>query len=724
MSGASGDGSALARGRPGEGRRPDGATRGLDALFRPRSIAIIGASTDPRKLGGRPLANMLRGGFTGRLYPVNPGAREVQGLPAFASLEAIPEPVDQAVIAVPAAAAPDALEACIRKGVRVAVMFSSGFGELGAEGRAVQQRMAARCRESGMRLLGPNCLGVMNPADGVFCTFSGSLTGNRAWPRAGGIGIATQSGAVGTYCYTLLADRGAGISHYVATGNEADVDVAACIAWLAEDEATRVILTYLEGCRDGPRLREALAACAARGKPVVAMKVGVSEAGAAATISHTGTLAGSDAGYQAAFDEAGVWRARSLEEAADVAVACTAGALPRGRRLGVITVSGGAGALLADEAAARGLEMPEIPEEAQKAILALVPFASPRNPVDATAQTGNDRTLLTRMMAIMMGEPDGPARFDVFIAFLAFVAENADAFATVLPALEALRRQRPETAFILSMRGSPEQRRMLLEKGLFLCEDPTEALRTAAALVHFGTRPPMAPAPAVPATARAPLPDGPLDEAAARRLLAAAGVPFVAERVARSAAEAAEAATALGFPVALKVLSPDLAHKSDVGGVRLGLRDAREVAAAYDAMLREVRAAAPRARIEGALVSPMVQGGVETVLGVHRDPVFGPVVMFGLGGVFVEVFRDVAFRLAPLSREEALAQIDSIRGRALLEGARGRPPVDKGAIADALVALSRFALAHAEEVASVEVNPFIALPGGGLGVDAVILRDG
>lgn len=725
MSAASDDRSAQGRGGLNRPRQQYESARGLDALFRPRSIAIVGASTDPRKLGGRPLANMLRGGFKGRLYPVNPGAREVQGLPSFASLEAIPDPVDQAVIAVPAAAAPAALEACIRKGVRVAVMFSSGFGELGAEGRAVQQQMAARCRESGMRLLGPNCLGVMNPADGVFCTFTGSLTGNRAWPRVGRIGIATQSGAVGTYCYTLLADRGAGISHYVATGNEADVDVAACIAWLAQDDATEVILTYLEGCRDGARLREALALCAARGKPVVAMKVGVSEAGAAATISHTGTLAGSDAGYQAAFDEAGVWRARSLEEAADVAVACTAGALPRGRRLGVITVSGGAGALLADEAAARGLELPQIPEEAQKAILALVPFASPRNPVDATAQTGNDRTLLTRMMAIMMGEPDGPARFDVFIAFLAFVAENADAFETVLPALEALRKQRPETAFILSMRGSLEQRRMLLEKGFFLCEDPTEALRTAAALVHFGTRLPLALAPATaPATTRARLPEGPLDEAAARRLLAEAGVPFVAERVARSAAEAAEAATALGFPVALKVLSPDLAHKSDVGGVRLGLRDAAEVAAAYEAMLRQVREAAPQARIEGALVSPMVQGGVETVLGVHRDPVFGPVVMFGLGGVFVEVFRDVAFRLAPLTREAALAQIESIRGRALLEGARGRPPVDKGAIADALVALSRFAVAHADEVASVEINPFIALPKGGLGVDAVILRDG
>ncbi len=564
----------------------------------------------------------------------------------------------------------------------------------------------------------------MNPADGVYCTFSSSLRGTGAWPRIGRIGLATQSGLVGTYCIALLTERGAGFSHYVATGNEADVDVAACIAWLAQDDATEVILTYLEGCRDGARLREALALCAARGKPVVAMKVGVSEAGAAATASHTGTLAGNDAGYQAAFDAAGVWRARSLEEAADVAVACTAGKLPRGKRLGVITVSGGAGALLADAAAEDGLEMPELPEEAQRKIRALVPFASPRNPVDATAQTANDRTLLNRMMAIMMGEEGEPARFDLFIAFLGFIAENADSFAITMPALEELRRRYPETAFILSMRGTAEQRRELLDKGFFLCEDPNEALRAATALAHLGTRrTQLAAAAATPAIAAPkPLPAGPLDEAASRRALADAGIPFVPERVARSAAEAAEAARELGLPVALKVLSPDLAHKSDVGGVRLGLRDAAEVEAAYAAMMRRVRGAAPQARIVGALVSPMVQGGVETVLGVHRDPVFGPVVMFGLGGVFVEVFRDVAFRLAPLTRAEALAQIDSIRGRALLEGARGRPRMDKGAIADALVALSRFAAAHAGEVASVEINPFIALPEGGLGVDAVILR--
>jgi hypothetical protein len=230
----------------------------------------------------------------------------------------------------------------------------------------------------------------------------------------------------------------------------------------------------------------------------------------------------------------------------------------------------------------------------------------------------------------------------------------------------------------------------------------------------------VAPVPVPPPAAA--VPPGAIDEAMARRLLSEAGVPFAPERVARSAADAVDAAAALGFPVALKILSPDLAHKSDVGGVRLGLRDAAAVRATWDDMMRRVREAAPRAQITGALVSPMVQGGVETVLGVHRDPVFGPVVMFGLGGVFVEVFRDVAFRLAPLTREQALAQIDSIRGRALLDGARGRPPVDKGAIADALVALSRFAAAHAEEVASVEVNPFVALPDGGLGLDAVILR--
>ena len=693
---------------------PAGMAAGLDAVFRPASIAVIGASADPAKIGGRPVDFLKRAGFRGRILPVNPRGGTLQGLPAYASLDEVPWPVDQAVVAVPAAAVPEAIEACIRRGgVRAVVCFSAGFGELGKEGRAAQEAIAARCREAGIRLLGPNALGLINPGDGVFVTFSASIGPH--WPRPWRIAIASQSGAVATYLCTLLEYRGAGISHLVTTGNEADVDVAACIAWLAEDPATAVILAYLEGCRDGARLRAALRHAAAHGKRVVAMKVGVSEIGGAATLSHTGTLAGSDAGYQAAFEEAGAWRASSLSEAADVAVAAAAGPVPQGRRVGVLTVSGGAGAFLADAAAAEGMELPPLPEAAQAAIRALVPFAGPRNPVDSTAQIANDRSLLNRMLKAMLEA----RRFDALIAFLAFTGERPEAMAQLLPDLEALRAAHPGTLFLLSTRCAPSLRAELLDKGFPVMEEPRDAMRAAAALAWMGER--AAPVEPAPVPEAAPLPPGDLDEAAARRVLADAGIPFVAQRVARSAAEAVEAAKALGFPVALKVLSPDIAHKSDVGGVRLSLTDEAAIAEAYGAMMDTVREKAPRARITGALVSPMVRDGVETVLGIVRDPVFGPLVMFGLGGVFVEVFRDVAFRLAPLDREGALAMIRSVKGRALLEGARGRPPVDLAALADALVALSRFAVAHAETVESAEINPFIALPQGGMGVDAVIL---
>ncbi|MBV1799948.1 acetate--CoA ligase family protein [Siccirubricoccus sp. G192] len=687
---------------------------GLDALFRPASIAVIGASTDAAKIGGRPVDYLKRAGFKGRILPVNPGQREVQGLPAFASLDDAPGSVDLVVVAVPAAAVPEAIESCIRKGARAVVLFSAGFGEVDAKGRAAQQAILARCQAAGIRLLGPNALGLINPGDGVYCTFTASLGPH--WPRPGKVAIASQSGAVGTYCYTLLADRGCGISHLVTTGNEADIDIAACIAWLAEDPATEVILTYLEGCRDGARLRAALRLAAERGKRVVAMKVGVSEQGAAATASHTGTLAGSDAGYQAAFEEAGVWRASSLSEAADVAAACAAGDLPQGRRLGIVTVSGGAGAFMADMAATEGLGLPALPDAAQAEIRALLPFAAPRNPVDSTAQVANDRSLLGRMLAIMLRE----GGFDVLIAFLGFMGEDPARLALTLPALEELRARHPGTRFILCMRCLPAVRLDLHAKGFVTCVEPAEAMRIATALCWLGERGARQDALALPPASA--LPEGDLDEAACRRLLEAAGIPFAPQRVARNAAEAADAAATLGFPVVLKVLSPDLAHKSDVGGVRLNLRDAAEVATAFEAMLAEVRARAPAARIEGALVSPMVRDGVEVVLGATRDPVFGPLVMFGLGGVFVELFRDVAFRLAPIDHAGALAMLRSIKGRALLQGARGRQPVDEGALAEALVALSRFAAAHGEALESVEVNPFMALPQGGMGVDAVILR--
>ena len=320
------------------------------------------------------------------------------------------------------------------------------------------------------------------------------------------------------------------------------------------------------------------------------------------------------------------------------------------------------------------------------------------------------------MMDIMMkGAP-----FDIVIAYLGFAAENAGAMEAMMPGLTSLRDSYPDTRFLFCMRGPVAAKEALLKQGFPVTVEPRDAVRTAAALTWTGEQGP--PRVAEPVAKAAPLPEGALDEAACKRILAAAGVPFAEERTATNATEAVAAAGAIGFPVAMKVLSPDLAHKSEVGGVRLGLADAAAVSEAWDGMMASVRAKAPNARIEGALVAPMIGGGVETVIGMHRDPVFGPVMMFGLGGVFVEVLKDVAFALAPLTPETARKLILSVKGAALLKGARGKPPVDLDALTDALVALSRFAAAHADEIASVEINPFIALPKGGVGVDAVILR--
>jgi len=688
-------------------------TNKLDVLFRPRSIAVIGASAEVRRIGGRPVDFLKRSGFEGPIYPVNPRRDEVQGLRAYPSVAEIPGPVDHAIISVPVQDALSAIEACIAKGIKGGVMFTSGFREVSESGKALEDAIVQRCREGGFRLLGPNSLGFINVRDKVFSSFTGAV--EISWPTPGNIGIASQSGAFGMYCYTRLADRDIGISHFIATGNEADVDVAESIAWLAEDPTTDVILAYLESCRDGARLRDALALARARNKPVVVMKVGVSDIGALAAASHTGALAGSDAGFQAVFEETGAYRAGSMDEMLDVAQAAAQGVLPKGRRVGIISVSGGAGVLLSDAASEFGLEVPVLPEAAQAQIKEMIPFSSPRNPIDATAQVRNDFSVFGRILDV--GVEQG--NFDIIVTFFAYSGQEPNGMDGVKSALFSLRQRYPNIPIFVSMSATPEVRREFEAAGLLVFPDPRQVMRVASALAYLGEeRAPIGPRD----LGKVSLPERDIDEATAKALLSKAGIPFVRERKAATQAEAADAADALGFPVALKVLSPDIAHKSDVGGVRLNLRNRDEVVAAWTEMMEAVRRNAPQARLEGALVAPMIGGGIETVLGVHRDPIFGPMVMFGVGGIFVEVFRDVVFGLAPLDMPRALAMIEKIKGRALLEGARGRPPADKAALAEALVALSRFAADHADAIESIDINPFISLPEGGIAVDAVVVK--
>ena len=631
------------------------APQSLDRLFRPGSIAVIGASSDPTKIGGRPIAYLLNARYAGRIHPVNPTQTTIQGLPCLRRLEDAPGPVDMVILALPAHLAEQAVASCIAMNVGAIVMFTSGLGEVDEAGAVLQRTLAERCRAAGIRLLGPNCLGVCNIADRVLATFSASIPDADITP--GRIAVVSQSGAFGTYVLTMLLGRGAGFSHFVATGNEADVDVADCVAWLAADPATSIIMLAMEGCRDGARLRRALAAAAAARKPVIAMKVGTSALGAAAAASHTGALAGTDSAYAAALAEGGAYRAASIEEMVDLGVACAAGCFPRGRRLGIATISGGVGVLMADVATDLGLELPALPDRAQAAIRALLPFANPRNPVDTTAQVINDPSLFARMMDVMADE----GGFDGIIVFFALMGRNAVRMMAAREVLLAIRARDPNRAIVLCLVCSPEIRRTLEADGFFVMEEPSRAVRATAGLMLFERAWAAHTMPEAVAARRLDLPPGAIDEAQAKAVLAAVGIAFVPERIVRTAMEAADAAAALGFPVALKVLSPDLPHKSEMGGVRLGLASGAEVEAAWSAMMSAIRSAAPQARITGGLVAPMVSG-VETVIGVHRDPAFGPIAMFGIGGVFVEVLRDVSFRLAPLTRQAALDQIGAIKG--------------------------------------------------------------
>ncbi|OEZ29034.1 acetate--CoA ligase family protein [Variovorax boronicumulans] len=689
----------------------------LSALFAPRAIAVVGASSNAQKIGGIPVDYQRRFGFEGALYPVNPNADRIQDLPAFPSLRAIGQPVDLAILAVPSALVDGALDDAIAAGVKGVVLFSSGFAEVGAEGAAAQARLGDKARAAGVRLVGPNCLGFMNIARHVYATFSPAPGVGRVMP--GRIGLVSQSGAFGAYAYAMARARGVGLSLWATTGNEADVQVADCLAWLAQDPDTDVIMAYMEGCRDGPRLRAALALAQANGKPVVMVKVGRTALGAEAAASHTAALAGDDAVYDAVFRQYGVLRARNLTEFFDLAHSAAVAGRPRDRSIGLFTLSGGVGALMADEASAQGLDARPLSEAAQDTLRRWVPFAAPRNPVDITGQVTNDMTLIDRTARVMLDDQG----FASWMGFLA-AAGASDAFWPVLRSLvSSLREAYPDTLLAVSTLLTPERRAELEAMRCLVFADPSDGIRTIAALA--GLKPAAAVA-AAPASIKAPLTlaPGTLSEPDALALLAGAGVPVVAHRVVRSADEAAAAAEALGEAIVVKIVSADIPHKSDVGGVALGLRGAAQARAAFERTRDLALTARPEARLDGALVARMLSGGVECIAGVHRDPVFGPVLMFGLGGIHVETLRDVSLRALPIARDDALAMVRELRAFAILNGARGRPPVDLDSIADALCALADFAQRAGDSLDSAEINPLIARPqaeGGCVAVDALVV---
>jgi acetate---CoA ligase (ADP-forming) len=690
----------------------------LTPLFRPQSIAIIGASTDATKLGTIPLIHMKTSGFKGALYPINPRAAMVQGIPAFPNIAAVPGPVDLAIIAVPEALVLDAMRDCAAKGVRAVVLFSSGFAEVGDAGKRVQEELKAIAGEGRMRLLGPNCMGLINFANGVVATFHTAFGPGLA--PMGRIGLISQSGAFGGIAYQVAQDRKLNYSLIITTGNEGDVDVADGIAYLADDPETAVIMLYIEGCRDGQKLAAALARARLRKKPVICIKVGRTEAGVAAVASHTAALAGSDEIFDAMFRQHGVYRASTMEEFFDIGYAAAqTNALPADNRVGIVTVSGGVGVLMADTAAARGLDVAAAPPRLQDAIRAMVPFAGTRNPIDVTGQIVSDMGILERALDLVIGD----GSYQSLACFLGSVGRSPVNGPRFMQVLAQLRRRYPERLLAIACLHTPEFRAALDGAGCLLFDEPTHALRAVAALTQFRRgfdTTPGAPPPLPPAQT---LPRGPCDEIAALGILERIGIPVIRHRLVRSADEAEAAARALGLPAVLKIVSADIVHKTDIGGVALNLASSGAVRRAFDDVTARVRQTQPAARISGCLVAPMATGGVETILGAHWDPVFGPVVMLGLGGIFVEALRDVTFRLAPFNEDEAWRMIGELRALPVLRGMRGRPPADVGTLARALAQLSRFAAAQGASLKSLDVNPFLVLPEGkgALALDAVIV---
>jgi acyl-CoA synthetase (NDP forming) len=692
----------------------------LTPLLAPGSVAIFGASNDPTRISGRSLRYYREAGYQGALYPINPTRDAVQGLRAYPELAAVPGPVECAVIAVPANLAIEAMEACVAGGVKAVVMFTAGFAETGPEGRAMQDRMIEIARHGGIRLCGPNCLGLFNMRIGHTPTFSSFL--EEGPTPAGPLGMVTQSGAFGTHLLALTARRGISVGVWLSTGNEADVSVADGISFLADDPDTTAIACYVEAIKDGALFGEAVARARANGKPVIAMKVGGSSIGAAAAASHTASLAGSDAVYDAALRQLGVERAKTPEDLVNIAYACTRGRLPRSRRLAVMTMSGGAGVLMADAADEGGLDLTPLAEASQKEVIGWVPFAAARNPVDVTAQVLNDPSILDKSFDLLFGTENFPA----MVAFFTTWASSPQMAEPLFQSVSSAAARYPDRYFALSAIASPEMQRRYEAAGVGLFEDPWRAVASVAAAMRCAERlrtPPL-PVPPVPHDLP-PLPRRPIAEHEAKQILAEAGVPVLAELLATSAAQAQAGAAQVGERLVLKIVSPEIIHKTEVGGVMLDV-PAVEAGAAYDRLVERVTARAPRATIDGVLISPMVRGGVEMILGVQDDPVFGPVVMLGLGGIFVEVLRDVTFRIAPFGIEEAHRMIAELRGAAILDGARGQPPGDLDALAAALSRLSLFAAAKRGEFSSIDINPLLvrAKGEGAAALDALILASG
>lgn len=684
-----------------------GADDALGRLLRPRSVAVIGASADPSKLTGRPVAYLRRHGFGGAIWPVNPRASEIGGLPCYPRIADLPGAPDVAIVLLGAEHAVGAVTELAAIGTGAAIVLAGGFGESGADGAARQA--ALRQAAGAMRLLGPNTIGLVNLTDGIVLSATGALELHDL--PVGGVSLVSQSGGILGAVLSRAAARGVGLARLVATGNEADLDVADVVAHLAGDPATRVIALYLEGLRRPEAFRDAARHAADAGKSIVAFKVGRSEAGARAAISHTGAMAGTDRIYDAFFRACGVIRAERFSDLIDIPAALAAGRRAAGRRVAVLTSTGGAGALVADAAGIAGLSLPALDAATAARIaapLGAVPEDMAANPVDVTLAGVKPEVFQQAIAALL----DSPHHDALTVVVGSSALANPDLAADAL-AVAARSASKPLIAFVSP--HAPAILSALNRRGVPAFDQPEAC---AAALAALGAPPPRAAASGA-ATDPGPLPAGTLDEAESGALFVRFGVPVAEARAVETPEDAAKAAHALAGAdgrVVLKVRDRRIAHKSDAGGVRVGVAVAQVAAEARD-MLERVTAAASFAP-QGLLVQRLAPRGIELILGLRREGGFGTALLLGLGGVATELFGDTALRMLPVTREDVREMLGGLRGAKLLAGHRGAPAADIEALLDAVLAFARMGEALGARLVEAEINPLFA------GADSVVAADG
>ncbi|MGI5490116.1 acetate--CoA ligase family protein [Microtetraspora malaysiensis] len=689
----------------------------LDRLLSPRSIAMVGASNSPTRIGGTVFGNLLRA-FPGEVYPVHPKDEVVQGRTAYRSVRDLPEAVDMAVIAVPAPAVVDVVAECAALGVGGATVITSGFAEAGPEGQALQDRLTAVARETGIRVVGPNCIGYMNTHGGVMANFM--ITPDQPMPEAGPVALVSQSGGFGSYITNKAVLAGLRLGWFVSTGNEADVNVATVLRHLVERPEVGVLLSFAETLRDPEVFVETARRAAELDKPLVLLKAGRSEEAARAAMSHTASIVGSAQVLDAVCRQYGVFVASTMEELLDLGTIFQDGRRAGGDRVIVMTSSGGAGVLLADEAGQAGLTVPELPKDEQAALAADMPvpfYGSTANPVDTTAQTTAMPDAYRKVLDAVAASP------------------SADMLAAVTwagpgPANDAIvemYRTTTKPVAILSTAWSAQ----FQQAGVPTFTDPRRAMVALAGLARQSARGPLPPNPAAFTTdadrvrrVREMIAEAgretTLLESTGKRILAMYGVPVTREELVIGEDAAVEAADRIGGPVAIKVMSYQLPHKSDAGAIRLGLRGADAVRAGYREMLAEVARREPDAVVEGVLVQQMAAARLELTCGVQRDPVFGPMVAIGLGGVLVEVLSEAVLLRPPFDADTALAALGGLLGGRLITGRRGLSEEEQRAAAQVMTGLGALAL-ELDEVAEVDVNPLRVADGVVLAADALIV---